>query len=135
MENDLLRKLVEEKIAAGDVTPDWIMALVAMRTLTVLQNIDQRLEAIDEALAPTAKGRSIAGDIATELRTLGRLFQRASNSSPTRQQACGASSRNRCRCQWRSQSPRCTRLWPLPNAGCARAPSNYSLCTWKKCAW
>jgi hypothetical protein len=77
MENDPLRKLVEQKIAAGDATPEWIMALVAVRMLPVLQSIDKQLGAINEALAPDIKGHSIAGDIATELRVLGRMLERA----------------------------------------------------------
>jgi hypothetical protein len=77
MENDPLRELIEQKIAAGDVTPDWIMASVAMRVLSVLQSIDQRLAAINEALAPDHKGQSIATNISHELRGLGRVLQRA----------------------------------------------------------
>jgi hypothetical protein len=77
MGNDSLEKLVEQKIAAGEITPEWIMASVAMQMLPVLRSIDERLETINSALCPTVKGHSIANDITYELVTLRLMLQRA----------------------------------------------------------
>jgi hypothetical protein len=71
MESDALEKLVEQKIAAGEATPEWIMASAMLRLWSVLRSIDERLRTIDLALAPDTRGSSIAG----ELRSVSELLR------------------------------------------------------------
>jgi hypothetical protein len=72
-----LNALITGKIAAADeVDSGWVVAHVMVQALPVLRQIAGTLEAINEAIAPVEKGRSVGAELRYILNALAALVEK-----------------------------------------------------------